>query len=209
MTTIKRSNTKKNLRTFVFVLLTGQIVVASAEIMTGSTRWHRIRVGSFTSSVDTVIYEAGIPASMGSLPGVTADPYTVSTNAIGGGDGAYTVRIVTVANARDASRTPLTGVFRYDSSSPMVCITAATCGSNSISFTHINWLARDSDTLNTVLQYDASASQVFQTQIDIDPASDQFEHRHANAYQFRFANDQLIPAGTYEGTVRIIGEATW
>ena len=180
--------------------------VVSAEILNNNTPYLRNRIGS-GGGVNTVIYEAGIPASLGGLPGVTAQPETISTNNINGGSGVYTVRIVADVNAKGPVAAPLTGIFTYDSSSPLTCTTAATCGTETISFTNIRWNAGDSDTLNSVLQYNGTAAQVFQVQTDTSNVNNQLNTRHRNYYQFVYDNADLLPAGIYEGVVTINGTA--
>lgn len=178
---------------------------AFAEILNSSTPQLRIRLGANgTGATETVIYSAGIPSSMGGLLGVTADGDTESTNVIGGGNNPFTVRIVTDVNARNGAAT-LTGTFVYDSSTPMQCITPLSCGTQTLSFNKVRWRARDGDTLNSVLQYDASAAQVFQVQTDSNPLNNQAQTRHRNHYQFIYINDVLMPAGTYEGEIEARG----
>lgn len=188
------------------VLFAADLHSACAEILSRNTPAIRVRVGA-GGGVGTVIYQAGIPAELGGLPGVSAQPNTVSNNSIGGGSGVFTVRYVTDTNSRNGIGPPLTGTFRYDSSTPMSCITPATCGTTQIDFSQISWNARDNDTLNTVFQYDNSASQIFQVQTDTNGANGGTDNRHRNWYQYIYDNDVLLPSGVYEGTVTINGEA--
>lgn len=174
-----------------------------AEIFNANTPLIRMRIGSNNNAINTVVYNAGIPAELGGLPGVTSEDEIISVNGIAGGSGVYRVRIVTDVNARPNTGAPLTGVFSYDSSNPMGCITAATCGGASIPMTKIRWNVRDGDTLNTVVNYNGSANQVFQTQIDTNISIR--GRRARNYYQYVFVNDTLFPAGTYEGTVTLNG----
>ncbi len=179
-----------------------------AEILNDNTPLLRIRVGSNTmGATETVIYNAGVPSSMGGLPGVTAAPTAVSTNAVAGGSGIYTVRFVTDVNAKGAVAAPLTGTFRMDSSGGLSCVTPATCGASSINFDRIGWNTLYSDTLNAVTQYNGTAAQLFWQQTDTDPRNSFLGTRHRNYFQFFYTNDQLVPAGTYEGTVTYDGEA--
>lgn len=154
-----------------------------------------------------MIYNAGIPADMGGLPGVTAQPATISTNTVSGGSGVFEVRIVTDLNARNGV-TNLTGSFAYDSTQPMTCTTPSTCGSESINFNQISWNVRDNDTHTSVTQYDGTSNQIANVQIDNNPANNQLETRHRNYFQYIFDNASLLPAGTYEGIVTINGTAT-
>lgn len=178
-----------------------------AEILDASTPVVRIRVGdNAVGSTNTVIYNAGVPAEMGGLPGVTAQPQAISTTNISGGSGVFEVRIVTDLNARNgASETE--GRFSMNSSQPMVCITAVTCGTETISFTTISWNTRDNDTLNVVTQYDGTANQLLQIQRDTNPATRGNDNRHRNYNQYIFDNALLLPAGTYEGVISVDGEA--
>lgn len=185
-----------------------------AEILNSTTPQLRIRVGdNVNGSVNTVIYNAGIPAELDSLAGATGAPETISTNPISGGSGIYTVRYVTDVNARThrnnaiATNVPLTGTFSFDSSAPLTCTTPASCGGNTIPFSKIKWNIRDNDTLNGANQYDGSANQVFQNQTDIDGAQNKKDTRHRNYYQYIYINDLLRPAGIYEGVVEINGVA--
>ncbi len=185
-----------------------------AEVLNRNTPFIRIRIGgNGNGAVDTVIYNAGVPGHFTGVPGVTAASTTVSTNNLGG-SGIYRVRIVTDTNYKgaylqnNASSSSLTGTFSYDSSTPMQCVTVASCDSQTIDFSKISWTARDGDTLVSVLSYDDSPSQVFQTIVDTNIANNGTATRHRNFYQFEFDNDTLLPYGTYEGTVtlRAVGD---
>jgi hypothetical protein len=182
---------------------------ANAEILDASTNYIRVRLGDNNpNATNTVIYEAGIPGSLGGLPGVTAAPQTISTTSIAGGSGVFQVQLTTDINAR-GSVTPLTGMFTYDSSQPMTCVTPTTCGTADIPFTRISWNLRDSDTHTTVSQYDGTANQLAQLQTDTDPANNRADTRHRNYLQFVFDNAELLPAGTYEGTVTLNGNGQY
>lgn len=179
---------------------------ATAEILNSSTVFIRIRLGDNAfGSVNTVIYNAGIPASLGGFSGVTAAPDAISTNVIAGGSGVFEVRIVTDLNARNGV-VPLEGRFSYDSSVPMGCTTAATCGTTSIDFNRIRWNVRDGDTHTTVTQFDGTAGQLAQVQVDTNGATNGTDTRHRNYFQYIFDNQDLLPAGTYEGTITMTGE---
>jgi len=181
----------------------------AAEILNSNTPLIRIRLGdNARGSTNTVIYNAGIPASLGGLPGITAAPLTNSTNNISGGSGVYTVRIVTDLNARKPVAA-LVGEFSYDSSSPMVCVTAATCAGTTIDFSKISWNVRDADTHTATTQFDDSPNQLAQFQKDGNPATNQDDTRHRNYFQYVFDNSTLLPAGTYEGTITINGVGTF
>ena len=176
-----------------------------AEILNSATPLIRIRLGdNANGGTNTVIYNPLVPAELGGLPGVTASPSTVSTNAIAGGSGVYTVRVVTDLNARNGL-TQLEGTFAYDSSQPMACVTPATCGASTIPFTRISWAIRDNDTHTAVTQFDGTANQVIQVQLDTNPANNQANTRHRNYLQYTFDNADLLPAGTYEATITLTG----
>ena len=193
----------RNLVWCCLLLLVGEPVLA--EILNSNTPMIRVRLGdNARGSTNTVIYEADIPASMGGLPGVTAVPETISTNAIPGRSGVFTVRVVTDLNRRSGIPN-LQGTFSYDSSQPMTCVTPATCTTTNIPFTQIRWNVRDSDTHTAVTQFDGSANQVTQIQRDTNPSTNQTNTRHRNYLQYVFDNATLLPAGTYEGTVTING----
>jgi len=145
---------------------------------------------------------------MGVLAGVSDQPNTISTNVVSGGSGVFEVRIVTDLNARNGV-VPVEGRFSYDSSTPMSCTTAATCGTTSISFDRISWNVRDNDTHTAVTQFDGSADQVTQIQRDTNGATNAQGTRHRNYLQYVFDNQLLLPAGTYEGTITINGEGSF
>ena len=187
----------------VLLLACGE--AAYAEILNSNTNFIRIRLGDNSlGGTSTVIYEPQIPASMSGLTGVTAQPETASTNNIGGGSGVFTVRVVTDLNAKNGV-VPIQGTFSYDSSQPMQCITPASCDTNTVPFTRIRWNVRDTDTHTSVTQYDGTANQVIQVQTDTDGASRTTNTRHRNHFQFIFDNAELLPAGTYEGTITMNG----
>ncbi len=171
----------------------------------------RIRVGdnSNGSNPNYVEYRPLAPAYLTGLgaPAGQTEAFSISTTDIQGGSGVFEVRFITDVNAKGFVFPPLTGTFTYNSSTGMQCITPTTCGSVTIPFTKIAWNARDNDTLNTVFQYDGSSNQTFQIQTDTSSASNRLNTRHRNFYQYRFINDQLFPAGTYEGVVTINGRA--
>jgi len=187
----------------VALLLLGDCAVA--EILNSNTPLIRIRLGDNTvGSTNLVIYNAGVPTSMGGLAGVTATPQAISTNNVSGGSGAFTVRIVTDLNAKNGVRR-LEGTFSYDSSQPLVCTTAATCGTTTIPFSNISWSVRDGDTHTAVTRFDGTANQVTQVQTDTNTANNRDNTRHRNYFQYQFDNAVLLPAGTYEGTMTING----
>lgn len=182
--------------------------VLHAEIVNNvNTSFIRVRYGTNSGSIDTVIYEPLIPTEFNGLAGITTQASTMSTTAIAGGSGTHRVRIVTDLNAKGPVAAPLTGIFSYDSSNPLTCTTPAFCGATTINFSKISWSARDADTLHTVTQYNNAAIQVFQTQTDTDHNNKKLNPRHKNYYRFEYLNDTLLPAGTYEGTVVINGSA--
>ena len=192
--------------TFAALLILAIAQSATAEILNSNTAFIRIRLGdNVRGSTNTVIYNAGIPADLGGLSGVTAQPDAISTNVISGGSGVFEVRIVTDLNARNGV-VPVEGRFSYDSSVPMSCTTAATCGTTSINFDRIRWNVRDNDTHTAVTQFDGTASQTTQIQLDTNGATNQQGTRHRNYFQYIFDNQEFLPAGTYEGTITIIGE---
>ncbi len=158
------------------------------------------------NGVNTVIYEAGLPAEMGGLPGVTAQPEAISTNAVTGGIGVFSVRVVADLNARNGATTTV-GTFTMNSTATMNCTTAASCGGESISLTTISWNTRDNDTLNAVTQYDGSANQILQIITDTNPATNGTDTRHRNYNQYLYDNAFLLPAGTYQGTMTLSAEA--
>jgi hypothetical protein len=189
----------------LFLFMETGVVLAESQIR--NTPRLRIRLGTNNNTINTVIYNAGIPIELNGLAGATATP-TVSVNGISGGSGVYTVRVVTDVNARTANpptNVPLTGQFSYDSSTPMSCVTPASCGTETIDFSKISWTARDGDVHNSVFQYDDSASQLTHTQIDTNGAAAGVRDR--NYFQYVYANDLLIPAGTYEGIITLDGTA--
>ena len=178
---------------------------AVAEVLDRSSPFIRIRLGDNTvGSTNLVIYNAGVPTSMGGLSGVTAAPQTISTNTVSGGSGAFTVRVVTDLNARNGV-SPVQGTFSYDSAQPMTCTTAATCGGTTIPFSNISWTTRDNDTHTAVTRYDDTANQVIQVQTDTNVATVGDSNRHRNYFRYEFDNATLLPAGTYEGTITING----
>lgn len=194
-----------SLAAFALAFLT---VPLAAEILNGSTSMLRVRLGdNANGSTNTVVYDAGVPAEIGGLAGVTAQPQTTSDTVVSGGSGVYRVRIVTDLNARNGL-TQLDGTFSYDSSQPMLCVTPATCGGATISFTRISWNLRDNDTHTAVTQYDGTANQIEQVQTDTDPAPNRLNTRHRNYLQYVFDNAELLPAGTYEGTITLSGVGT-
>lgn len=181
---------------------------AIAEVLSSTTPFIRIRLGdNVVGSTNTVVYNAGVPADMGGLPGVAAEPATVSTNAVSGGSGVFEVRVVTDLNARNGL-TSLTGVFAYDSSQPMICTTPATCGAETIGFSQVRWNIRDNDTHTSVTQFDGTANQIANTQVDTDPERNRQDTRHRNYFQYIFDNATLLPAGTYEGVITLNGTGT-
>jgi len=193
-------------RVFAALLVLAIAHSATAEILNSNTPFIRIRLGdNGRGSTNTVIYNAGIPAELGGLSGVTAQPDTISTNVIAGGSGVFEVRIVTDLNARNGV-VPVQGTFSYDTSTPMGCITAATCGTTSINFNRIRWNVRDNDTHTAVTQFDGTANQVTQVQLDTNVAGNQQGTRHRNYFQYIFDNQVFLPAGTYEATMTINGE---
>lgn len=178
---------------------------AVAEILDRNTNMIRIRLGdNAVGASNLVIYNAGVPASMGGLSGVTAAPQTISTNNISGGSGNFRVRIVTDLNARGRVAR-LEGTFSYDSSQPLSCTTATTCGGTTIPFSNISWTTRDADTHTAVTRFDDTANQITQVQTDTNIAIGGDNNRHRNYFRYEFNNAVLLPAGTYEGTVTING----
>lgn len=176
-----------------------------AEVLNNSTPLIRIRLGdNARGGTNTVVYNARIPAALGGLPGVAATPDTVSTTAISGGSGVFRVRIVTDLNARNGLNR-LAGEFSYDSSAPLTCVSAATCGTETINFDRIRWTVRDGDTHAAVTQFDGTANQVTQVQRDTNPANNRDNTRHRNYFEYVYDNALLLPAGTYEGTITING----
>lgn len=189
----------------VTFLLLAEINVSFGGILNRNTPQLRIRVGSNAGSGDTVEYAPGLPPIFTTLGGYVSEVEHTSTNVVGGGSGAYTVRFITDANRKGFAEAPVVATFSYDSSAGMSCTTPASCGTVNIPFNHIRWDARDGDTLNSVLQYDGTANQVFQLQVDFDPANSATDTRHRNFYRYHYINNVIYPAGTYRGTVVING----
>ena len=187
------------------LLIFADVTVVLAEMLTSNTPRIRIRLGTNNNTINTVIYNAGVPVELNGLAGAAAAP-TISTNGIGGGSGPFTVRVVTDINARTANpatSVPLTGEFSYSSSVPMSCVTPASCGAETIDFSKISWTARDADVHNSVFQFDDSANQPTHMQTDNNGAA--AGTRHRNYFRYVYANDLLLPAGTYEGIITLQG----
>ena len=100
---------------------------------------------------------------------------------------------------------PVQGTFSYDSSAPMACSTAATCGTTAIPFSAISWTTPDADTHTPVTRLDGTANQIAQVQTDTNVALGGDDNRHRNYFRYEFDNATLLPAGTYEGTITING----
>ncbi len=201
----KHKSLKTVLVSFVVVILIGSgIYSASALILSRQTPRIKARLGSNNATIDTIIYQAGVPVSMNGLLGVSGIP-TVSSNNIPGGNGTYTLRVTTDVNARDNTNVPLTATFRYDSSTPLACLTPTYCGTATINFDTISWIARDSDVHNAVFRYDNTANQVASVQTDLTQLKSGIRHR--NQFQFTYDNNALVPAGIYEGIVTLNGTA--
>lgn len=192
-------------RFFIWLLLVLCAQHSAAEILNNNTAMIRIRLGdNVRGATNTVVYEAQIPADMGGLVGVTAQPEAISTTTVSGGSGVYRVRIVTDLNARNGLAR-LEGRFSYDSSQPMTCVTVASCGTSTIAFDKIRWNVRDNDTHAAVTQFDNTPAQLTQIQRDTNPLTNRDNTRHRNYFQYVFDNAELLPAGTYEGIVTING----
>lgn len=191
-------------RLVALLLLLSVCGASIAAVLDRDASMLRIRMGANGAGTDTVVYNAGIPASMGGLSGVTAAPQTISTNSMTGGSGVYTVRVVTDLNAR-GGETDLSADFSYDSSQPLVCSTPATCGSEIIEFSEISWTTRDSDTHTSPTSYNNLADQFIQDQQDTDPTLGGTNNRHRNHFRFQFDNMELLPAGEYVGTITMNG----
>ena len=193
-------------RTLLIALLfLAEVNVALSAIQNRNTPQLRIRVGSNAGSGDTVEYAPGLPPIFTTLGGYVSEAEHTSTNAVSGGSGSYTIRYITDANRKGFFEAPVNATFSYDSSAGMTCTTPASCGTINIPFNHIRWDARDGDTLNTVLQYDGTANQVFQSQSDSNPANNATATRHRNFYRYHYINNVVYPAGIYRGTVIISG----
>jgi len=195
---------KKMLRYLVVMLCVLYLQAVQAEIQSTGSAALRLRIGAGNGAggaVDTVEYEPGLPPIFTALGSVASEAEHASTNNTSGGEGVFTVRIVTDANRRGTAAADVNATFSYDSSAGITCTTPSSCGTTTIPFTHIRWNAQDSDTLNSVLQYDGSANQVFQTQSDSDPDDSGTNNRHRNRYQFFYINNIVYPAGTYQGSV--------
>ena len=110
----------------------------------------RLRVGTNASSgIDKVIFD---------VPGLQLGDGTqvISTNAIAGASGVYTVRFVL-----DNRRLPAgTARLNADSSSPLACITATSCGTTTIQFNKISWQLRDGDNMDLASAFNDSSNQL-------------------------------------------------
>lgn len=193
-------------RGFIALLLFSCSVSTMAEI-TNSSQFLRIRIGTNNGTINTVEYEPGLPPFLTAIGGGVSEAETISTNRIAGGTAVFTVRIVTDVSFRNPFIAPVTGTYTYNSATPMLCSTPASCGAEVIPMTKISWRPSDNDTLNTITRYDGGANQEFQEQTDFNPANFGSNNRHRNRYQFRYTNDVLYPAGTYFGTVVLTGTA--
>lgn len=150
----------------------------------------RIRVGgNGNGNVDTVVFD---------VPGMNVGDGTpvVSTNAIPGSSGIYTVRFV-MDTKRILNGT--TGNFYGDSSSPMTCDTPITCGSESVDFDAVSWVLRDGgDMMGLASSFD-NTNQLLHSQTL--PPLGVNGLRYRDYAQFSYSNTQILPAGTYRGTV--------
>ena len=153
----------------------------------------RIRVGDNNQAgVNTIDFQ---------VPGLQLGNATpvVSTTNVFGGSGIYKVRVVL------DNRRPPTGTARLtaDSSSPLACVTASTCGTTTIPFTKISWSVRDGDNFELASQFNGGVSQLLhqQTVTDSSPPDPRKGWRYRDFVQFKYANDMFLPAGTYRGRV--------
>lgn len=154
-----------------------------------------IRVGSPGTGVpDTVIFDVDGNQAGNGTP-------VDSTNVIAGGSGDFTVQF------RMETRPPpanATGQFFGDSTQPLSCTSPLTCAATTIPFTTISWTTRDGDMLELATAFSGS-DQLLHEQTDNIFGGATFGLRITDYVKFSFNNSELLPAGTYRGTVNFKG----
>lgn len=151
----------------------GTTIVASgsAQIYVGA--------GSSLSSIDTIRFD---------VPGSEVG----SGSPVAGREGGTVTATLIDAYARSPGASQRTAVWSVDSSQPLVCSTPSTCGSTSIPLTKFRWIASGGSEVGNG-GFLGVPNQVLQT----FRAS-----RYVYVYlTFLYANDEIVPAGTYVGRV--------
>lgn len=191
------------------VALTAGLAASARAVITtvtdtGSSYGLTLRVGSAGTVVDTVAFSV-----TGANAGLTPTAVT----------GSQTID-VTVIPVRPIANTTVTRpvTLRVDSSAALLCQSGG-CGSNTIPFSSISWVASnngaatsgdiqsgrfDGSGSQTIASYNANAT--FCTGLlcllGIGTWTYQSENLTATRLQFSYDNNVVYPGGSYKGTVR-------
>ena len=178
-------------------------VITTVTNNTGSSNYQlALRVGS-PAGVDTVSFSVtGNNVALNPQPVVGAPAIDVWVLPLRPAGNTTTARPVTLM---------------VDSSSPLQCQTPATCGTTTIPFNKISWLASNSsgagagDITNStfsggagqqIAAFDANTTYCTFWLLFCWNWAYQTDQLSATRMIFSYANDVIYPAGTYQGTVR-------
>ena len=178
-------------------------VITTVTNNTGSSNYQlALRVGS-PAGVDTVSFSVtGNNVALNPQPVVGAPAIDVWVLPLRPAGNTTTARPVTLM---------------VDSSSPLQCQTPATCGTTTIPFNKISWVASNSsgagagDITNStfsggagqqIAAFDANTTYCTFWLLFCWNWAYQTDQLSATRLTFSYANDVIYPAGTYQGTVR-------
>ena len=154
-------------------------VAAGTTIVANGSAQIYVGAGSSLTAVDSIRF---------SVPGADVGSGAPVTGREGAASGATLVD----AYARAPGGQPRSVVWSVDSSQPLVCTTAATCGSTTIPMSKFRWIASGGSEVGNGA-FRGVPNQV----LHVFPTS-----RYVYVYKtFLYANDEIVPAGTYVGRV--------
>lgn len=170
-------------------------LAATANVNGQDRQLQTLRVGGGGNNITLVTYNINVaPSSLNGL-GI---PTTASIQQANGGNIFHR----TISNRRrNSDPSPISMTTTINSTAGMTCSTPATCGTVTIPFSKISWTMQDTDVHITTFNYNDTANQLFWYQEDSDPDRTGPLTRHENRAIYFFNNDQLLPAGQYDGTV--------
>lgn len=175
-----------------FVLLSPLMAFANLAVVANAPTQIRLRIGATGATVS----QASVTVAGGNVGDSTVQLTTAPLSA-GGGSLCGADFVFFNAEAREAPSGSRTATLTANSSAGMACITAATCGTDNIAFTQIDWINTPPGAYAPATigagAFTGGAAQPIITFNNSQQSQD--------CLRFRYLNQNIVRQGTYRGDI--------
>ncbi len=184
--------TRKRLLQLLLMLCIPQVAIANLVVVANAPVQIRLRVGATGATITTTsVTVAGGNVGNAAVQLMTA-PATARTGSVCAAN-----HVFFNAEARAAPPGSRTATLTANSTAGMACTTAATCGTDNVPFTQVDWIntapATYAPTTIAAGTFSGGGAQVILTFNNSNQSQD--------CLRFRYLNQSIVRQGTYRGDV--------